>query len=194
MLGDDLNESELDTFNDVLDGTMLGRIQDLKDQAGQLNQQIIDMSFTKGVDQSKMQAAKASLLALRNSLNTAVENHNKLAGWIQTATGQNIGLAGYGGMGSLGIIPAIVYTVAAVAGGLIALAIVLDALAGAISAAEGHASNTKGYIEQMADVLGGGAKLASSTSTLLWTTGIIAGVGLVGWVVYRELKKRGKIA
>ena len=194
MLGDDLNESDLDTFNDVLSGAMLSRIEDLKAQAAQYDQQLIDLRNTRGADQSRIKAAAASLLAMRNALNTAIESHNKVAGWIQTATGQNIGLAGNRGMGRLGVIPAIVYTVAVVAGGLIALAIVLEALAAAISAAEGHSVNTKGYIEQTADALGGGAKLASSTADLLWTAGIVGGIGLIGWIVYRELKKRGRIA
>lgn len=186
-MADELTDSQVATFNSVLNGSMLNALRGLKNDLATLRQKRVDLSYKPGTSQAALRQMDSSILAMQNNLNVAIENHNKLAGWIQTATGQNIGLAGGRGLGALGVIPAIVYTVAAIAGGLIALSLVLDKLATAFAAAQGKSIETKGIIDQV-----GGA--ITSATGLITTVLIGAAILGAGYLTYRILQKRGVLA
>jgi hypothetical protein len=194
MLGDDLNEGEVATFESVLDGSMLSALQDLKSKLADLRQTRIDYSFKPGANASVLKQMDSGILSMQNSLNTAIQSHNKIAGWIQTATGQNVGLAGMRGMAALGVIPAIVYTVAVIAGSLIALALVLDELAKAFAAAQGKYIETKGVVEQFSDVASSAGGAIGKTSGLVLAIGGVAAAGVGLYFLFKVLKRRGVLA
>jgi len=175
----DLNDSQVATFNNVLSGSMLTQIQGMKRTIESYAQAITDLRLRKA-NAAGVAKAEQSLLEMRQSLNQAISDHNKIAGWIQEYSGSNIGLAGLGG------IPAIAYTIAAIGVGLVALSMALDSLAKNFLAAQGKSFETKGYIEQLGGAIG-------STSSLVANVGIVAAIGTGLYVLYMVLKKRGTI-
>ena len=85
----------------------------------------------------------------------------------------NPGLAGFRGMGALGVIPQAVLVIA----GIVALAFLADKIAEAIAAGQGKDIATKGYIDQLADLTKAGTGLIGT----LTTTAIVGGIAFVAF-------------
>jgi hypothetical protein len=181
-----LSASQQATINNVLDGSLRQELVDLRSSINQSDEKLIDAQLTinkmplgaeKDQKAKLLAAAKASNLAARQQLNVAVANHNKLAGWLSTATGSQVQLAG------LGFLPVAVEVIIAVAGGLYALSLVIDAIAKSIAASHGKDIETKGYISQLGD-------FATASSGLFKTIAIAGGVGVALWLVYKYTQTR----
>ncbi len=150
----------------------------MKAQANQYNQRIIDARI-QGKNAVAISMAEKNLLALRNEINAATATYNQIAGWIQTATGQNIGMAG------LGVEPATIALVVAVAGGLIALGFALDKLSMSLAAAQGKSIETRGYLDQLGYVV----ESTGNTAVKIGSVVLVAGAA---YLLYANRAAIGK--
>ncbi len=175
----ELSASQNITLDSVLDGSALSQIQRLRSDAAQYNQALIDSRLARK-NPTLIARAEQSLLGMRNQLNAAVAAYNQISNYVQTATGQNVGMAG------LGVEPATIALIAAIAGGIIAVGFLLDKLAMAIAAAQGKSIETRGYIDQ----LGFAIQSTGDTAVKFGTVVIVLGVA---YLLYANRGSLGKL-
>lgn len=144
---------------------------------------------------SKNQEAKALL-------QQAIDGHNNIADWMNTYTnfygGRHVPFAG---MGGLGFVPAIVALPAVVQAALAAAVLatvvitvtsIMNNLPAVINAAANFADKAGGVIESTFGPGGipGAAEKLSDTFTKI---AVVAAVGAVGYFVFQNLRKKGRI-
>lgn len=190
-MADNLTQSEMSMLVAVIDGTALEQLQQIRDDVNNADDQLIDINLNisklpNGPDKTNKQniaaKARAANLAARQSLNQAVDNYNSIVGIVRTFSEGEVAMP-FAGLGNLGMEPVTLALV--VAGAAIGIAILLDKVAVLISAAQGHSIETKGYLEQLADV-------AQQGSGLLITVAVILGIGVAGYFGYRWYESRSK--
>lgn len=187
-MADQLNSQQSATLLGVWNGGTAKQIAALRAEANALDQQLIDARYKASQIGDASQKARAEVIiaklennlrAMRQNINTATEGHNKIAGWIQTAT---LG-AKKPGLAALPVIAwgayEIAVAVASLAGGIVALSYLLDSISRMILAAQGKAMESKTLFGDLAGVLSGGASMVR-------TVAIIAGIGVAGFVVWKN--------
>lgn len=184
-------------FSNIMDGTTYNdlhtrKINNLNEMA-QINNLLA--SETDPSRRDVLLKAQSSNYAERQSIQEAISNYSQVAGYIQTAMRSMGATSGWpqqlAGLGVIGV-DDIIYAVIAIIG-ITLLIQLLNAISGAMSAATGHAVDTKGYLEQLSDVVSASGNAIEATGDTSLKLGGIALVGIAAYFLIMHGKKKGLI-